>query len=139
MIKHTPGPWRWEFNRKHKTVSLVGGKPAFDKTVMDFERWGLQGACPRFNEAIDGGQFNVMTRVSDMSAWVLAHVGRRHHADWCANIIHPDAKLIAAAPDLLAALKRIAAYPETSQQELGIEAIKAIARVAIEKAEGDDK
>lgn len=37
---------------------------------------------------------------------------------------------------LKAALKRIAEYPETSQQELGIEAIKAIARMAIERVEG---
>lgn len=50
-----------------------------------------------------------------------------------------DLELIAAAPQLLAALKRIAEYPETSQQELGIEAIKSIARVAIEKVEGGDE
>lgn len=38
--------------------------------------------------------------------------------------------------ELLSALKRIAAYPETRQQELSVEAIRAIARVAIEKVEG---
>ena len=29
--------------------------------------------------------------------------GREHHADWFADIDHPDARLIAAAPDLLVA------------------------------------
>lgn len=105
---HTPGPWRWEFNRKNKSIQLVGGVPTFDKTVMDFERWGMGGACPRFNEKIAGNEFNIMTRVSDHPDWIAPFDGRTHHADWCADVMHPDARLIAAAPMLLDAA--ISAY-----------------------------
>lgn len=31
--------------------------------------------------------------------------GREHHQSWAREIDHPDARLIAASPDLLAALK----------------------------------
>jgi hypothetical protein len=33
--------------------------------------------------------------------------GEDHHADWNQDIDHPDARLIAAAPDLLAVLEAI--------------------------------
>jgi len=88
----TPGPWRWEINRAHKSVHIVGGRPTFDKTVMDFERWGMFGAAPRFNEAIAGNQYNVMTRVSDRTDWIVPFDRREHHSDWCADITHPDAR-----------------------------------------------
>lgn len=39
MNKHTPGPWRWEFNTKHRRLHLVGGCWRYDLTIMDFERW----------------------------------------------------------------------------------------------------
>ncbi|OBU86696.1 hypothetical protein MY55_07610 [Chromobacterium subtsugae] len=104
---HTPGPWRWEFNGKSKSIQLVGGRPQFDKTVMDFERWGMSGACPRFNEKISGDELNIMTRVSDRNDWIAPFEGRVHHVDWCADVVHPDARLIAAAPVLLAALEAV--------------------------------
>lgn len=36
---HTPGPWRWEVNRSHKSVKLCGGPPKrgfgrYDLTVL---------------------------------------------------------------------------------------------------------
>jgi hypothetical protein len=43
--QHTPGPWRWEFNAERKSVDLVGGRPMFDLTVMDFARWGMGNAA----------------------------------------------------------------------------------------------
>jgi len=104
MSKHTPGPWRWEINRTSKSIHLVGGRPRFDKTVMDFERWGMGRAAPRFNAEITGDEFNVMQRVCDRPDWIAPFPGRDHHADWCAAVTHPDAMLIAAAPDLLAML-----------------------------------
>lgn len=102
----TPGPRRWEFNRQHKTVSLVGGRPHFDKTLMSFARWGLDGAAPEFNAEIKGDRFNVMRRVCDMPEWLAPYQGREHHSDWCMNVVHPDAMLIAAAdaPTLTALL-----------------------------------
>lgn len=50
---YAPGPWRWEVNMKHKTVNLVGGHTRYDLTVLDFERWGMQNAQPRFRSAAD--------------------------------------------------------------------------------------
>ena len=76
MSAHTPGPWRWEFNGKHKSVALCGGKPLFDKTVMDFERFGMRGAAPRFAERSDslGGLLHRCER------FAVEVKGREHHA-----------------------------------------------------------
>lgn len=104
----TPGPWRWQFNRQNKSIMLVGGRPAFDKTVMQFTRWGMSCATPMFNEAIAGDRYNIMTRVCDRPDWVAPFPGRDHHASWCAAVVHPDARLIEAAPLMLAALRRAA-------------------------------
>ena len=97
---HTPGPWRWEINQATKEVNLVGGVPRFDLTVMDFARWGMGGAAPRFRDtSLDG--MNLMDRVCDKPEWLQDFPGRSHHARWCRAVIHPDAVLMAAAPDLL--------------------------------------
>jgi len=88
----TPGPWRWELNPKSKCVRLCGGKPRFDLTVMDFVRWGIGGAAPRFVSGL-------LTRCDTMGVIVP---GREHHAAWFQGLSHPDADLIARAPDLLA-------------------------------------
>ena len=100
MSKHTPGPWRWEVNEKHKTMQLVGGKPTYDLTVMDFERWGMYGAVARMRDTAEDGM-NILYRCLD---WAIPAKGREHHASWFKVIDHPDANLIAAAPDLLEAL-----------------------------------
>lgn len=44
----------------------------------------------------------IMRRAVDLS---VPQPGREHHADWWRIIEHPDASLIAAAPELLAALE----------------------------------
>ncbi len=92
---HTPGPWRWEVNHKSKQMDLCGGaRPKFDLTVMDCVRWGMGGAAFRFIDAR-----NIMHRADGLTVPVA---GREHHASWFQTINHPDAILIAAAPDLLA-------------------------------------
>ena len=48
-----------------------------------------------------------------------------------------DAQLIAAAPDMLAALQRIAEYPRQRNDELSIAGARAIAAAAIAKATGE--
>lgn len=95
-MKHTPGPWRWEVNHKYKQVSLCGERN-FDLKVMDFRRWGMQGGQPRFRD-----DKHLLWGVNEFSAAVP---GREHHAEWFQTLDHPDARLIAAAPDLLGALK----------------------------------
>ncbi len=105
--KHTPGPWRWEVSLKSKEIQLCGGRPAYDLNVIDFVRWGMGGAAPRFNKSMDGsGRLMLMHRADEFTAVVP---GREHHAEWFRSIDHPDAHLIAAAPAMLAALKSIAA------------------------------
>lgn len=105
-LQPTTGPWRWEFNRKHKSVSLQGGERPFDLTVMDFVRWGTFSAVPILRDpAIDG--MNVMHRLCDRTDWITPFLGRSHHADWCADVIHPDMRLMAAAPMLRDALAEL--------------------------------
>lgn len=132
--KHTAGPWRWEVNRKSKVINLVGGRPQFDKTVMDFERWGMGGASPRF--ALQFGDAHIMTRLCDNPDWIKPLSGRSHHADWCAGVAHPDAKLIEAAPELLEALENLLA---AQIDPMGIKAAHACkaACAAIAKAKGN--
>lgn len=95
----TQGPWKWVLNKKCHQIQICGGVPRYDKIVMDFKRYGMGNGAPRFNHEL-GTDFNVMER-ADLFASVVT--GREHHADWFQSIDHPDAHLIAAAPELLQA------------------------------------
>jgi hypothetical protein len=99
-LPHTSGPWRWEINRKSKSLHLVGGRPMFDLTLLDFERWGMGGATIRLRDTAHDGM-NIMHKLHERPDWIAPFHGREHHAHWCADVIHPDARLIASAPDLL--------------------------------------
>lgn len=102
MSAHTAGPWRWEVNPTTKHVNLCGGhRREFDLTVVDFTRWGMSSAMPRFRDMREG-ELNLMTRCTE---FMQVAPGRAHHASWFQLLNHPDANLIAAAPDLLAALE----------------------------------
>lgn len=114
---HTPGPWRWEFNAKHKNVSICGGLPTYDLTVLDFSRWGMGGAQPVF---LEPGNLPTLHRLADRQDWVAPIPGREHHAHWCSTVTHPDARLMAAAPALLAEVKRQAAEIERLRGEAGV-------------------
>ena len=95
---HTPGPWDWEVSRSSRQVELCGGKNAHDLTVMSFVRWGMNKAAPVFWF----WRGNVSDEPKRADALATPAPGREHHADWFQRIDHPDARLIAAAPDLLA-------------------------------------
>ena len=60
---------------------------------------------------------------------------RAHHATWCADVTHPDMRLMAAAPDLLESLKALLERYVLAIGNEGIECLKA--RAAIAKATGD--
>ena len=135
--KHTPGPWRWEFNAEHKSVHLCGGRPMFDLTVMDFYRWGMGGAVPRFRDTAEDGM-NLMDRLCDKVEWIAPEPGREHHKSWHQLVTHPDARLMASAPDLLDALIGLLAVvnvriddPRTQQFDK--------ARAAIARATGEQQ
>lgn len=126
-MSHTRGPWRWEINEKHKSVQLCGGKPQYDLTVMDFVRYGMSGAAPRFIQ--DGLLYRC-------EKWAVPVEGREHHKTWFQAIDHPDAALIAAAPDLLEALTfMVARFAGSGSCGEDFRAIKE-ARAAIAKATG---
>jgi len=110
-FKGTPGPWRWELNEKYKDVSISGGIPAFDLLVMSFVRYGMKDAAPTFSRRFESDS-NEMVRVDQFAKEVK---GREHHSGWFKTIDHPDANLIAAAPDLLQAALEYVAMIEADQ------------------------
>lgn len=137
MSKHTDGPWRWQFNAKHKSMTLVGGKPKYDLTIMDFDRWGTQGAVATLRDPAEDGM-NIMYRLCDRPDWIAPFPGRAHHADWCADITHPDMRLIAAAPELLEACSFFLEAMRSSGVSNGmIRRAEERARAAIAKAKGE--
>lgn len=105
-------PWRWELSLHSKRLHIVGGRPRFDLTVMDFERWGMGSATIRLRELEHDGM-NIMHKLHERHDWIKPHAGREHHADWCADIAHADAAYIVAAanaaPALLARCDELAA------------------------------
>lgn len=101
----------------------------FDLTVMDFARWGLGGAVPRFRDTSEDG-FNLMDRLCDNPEWIAPEPGREHHKSWHLLVTHPDARLMAAAPDLLAALEGVLRVADRKTDEFDA------ARAAIAKATG---
>lgn len=116
---HTPGKWAWYGNTSCKNIYLAtttGGR----RFVMDFARWGMASAQPRFQVRTRSGdhESGVMVPASE---FVTFEVGDRGVIGAKAaksndsvyrydinGILHPDAWLIAAAPELLAMCKELA-------------------------------
>lgn len=104
----TAGPWNWDINPKYRQVELETAKSL---TVMDFVRWGMGGAAPRFRD-----KENLLHRCDEIMEPIP---GREHHAHWAQRINHPDAIAIAAAPtdvrSLIAEVRRLRAEVERLQ------------------------
>lgn len=95
--KATPGEWRWNVNLSSRCVYLEStGRGQMLEHVMDFARWGMGGAAPRFRS-----QDDLMVRADELTAIVP---GREHHSRWYRTLSHPDAELIAATRNALPAL-----------------------------------
>jgi len=87
----TPGPWYWDAIDAHKCICLESAR----WKVMDFARYGMNGAAPRF--LVDG----IMERADTL---LQSIPGKEHHRGFNNYIDHPDAAFIAASRTLVPAL-----------------------------------
>lgn len=127
---YTAGPWNW-FGCTQTGRIYLATENRGRIHVMDFARWGMQGAQPRFAQGFE------MVPASEFAIYQVGPgkghsnvKGKLYRYD-IAAIDHPDARLIAAAPDLLESLKElITALGEDHSIDL------QKAKAAIFKAEG---
>lgn len=119
--QHTPGPWDWY--QSNQGVPYIGTPHSGHLLVMDFVRKGMNSAQPRFatwkgdNRERMGG--------------IMVPAGKLVLAD------HPDAILIAAAPELLKACRAaldFAKWADSSGFDGGCPDIVAQLESAIRKA-----
>jgi hypothetical protein len=105
----TPGPWQWFGNTKMSEVYLA----TVDRGrifVMDFVRWGMGCAQPRFQVRI-GEQGGIMRKLSELDGDNAPTMVASHRKEFV-GIGHPDAAFIAAArsavPELIDECERLA-------------------------------
>ena len=131
--ERTPGPWYWEAKvspssdgRKgtpHVRLMTAGVRGGY--TVLTFDRMGMGGAQVKFLEGPLIEPYSKFVENVDHNGY-----GR---------LRHPDALLIAAAPELYAALEQVlaSAAPHPEQHE-AMTAAWTVARAAIAKARGEE-
>lgn len=108
MSGHTPGPWGWFGNASSNTIQLATVNQG-RRYVMLFRRWGMAGAQPVFQPAdrmVPASQlctFEVGDR--DVVGVDAAKANASVYRYDIRGIDCADARLIAAAPDLLEALE----------------------------------
>ena len=89
-IEHIPYPWYWRVNESCKEVSLSGWKNGCRHLVMDFKRYGMQNAQPRFE--YDGC-------MRDSIKYFSIIEGQEHNSSWNMTIRgNGNAELLALAP-----------------------------------------
>lgn len=124
MDEHTPGPWVWRANTAGQAVHLFGPRGV---VVMAFQRWGMRGATPAFRDAQ-----NLLSKAVE---WA---VRPQAHNPWnVTDIDHPDARLIAAAPELLAALEGVISEIGAEWDDSWSAAVYEEAVAAVAKARGE--
>ncbi len=108
----TPGKWWWHLNVKSNNCTLYSsGAGGGWRIVMDFVRYGMRRACPRFQ--VKG----LMFRANELPD------GHEPDHNGDAKITHPDAELIVAAvnalPALLNALELYQHVAESARSQWG--------------------
>ncbi|MBY5917310.1 hypothetical protein HFO77_23230 [Rhizobium leguminosarum] len=58
-MSHTPGPWAWFGNASSNSIYLATTHSG-RRYVMDFVRWGMRGAQPRFQPALTNEAYRNM-------------------------------------------------------------------------------
>lgn len=127
---HTPGPWDWFMSARGEAMLATPDRGRL--LVMQPVRCGMQGGTVRFAEWGGGERGRRGGVMLEAKEYLRDGV-----------LMHPDAHLIAAAPDLLAALRktaetlRFACLAITDHDALGyaLEQVTA-ANAAIARAEG---
>jgi len=119
----TPGPWEWYGSLTDKSVRLQS-KVGMRMIVMGFTRWGMQSGQPRFCE---DGLLKSVDKFFKPRA--------EHHPNFDLDVDHPDANLIAAAPDMYGALKKAEfAIMQVPAMSEGVASLLEKAASSIEKA-----
>ncbi len=113
LAEATGRPWAWRGNVDNWNIWLggfydhvdkeTGGRRRWGTTVLDFARWGMRGARPRFN--VD----NLMHNGDEFAVYEVARTAtsRKDPRVYRGDIVdlrHPDARLIPAAVNALPAL-----------------------------------
>lgn len=136
-VKHTPGPWAWFGNRSGGVYLATPDRGR--RYVMGFRRYGMNGAQPTFNVG------HIMRPAAELVSFAVGERSVRgfKQADGDTSVYrydidgidHADARLIAAAPELLQALTDFIAGADNGH--VSIEVDRA-ARAAIAKALGQE-
>lgn len=111
--QHTPGRWAWFGNARNNEIYLATTHSG-RRYVMGFQRWGMKGAQPMFQPADRGLvpasdllKFEVGDRA--VTGVEAAKADESVYRLDISGIDCADARLIAAAPELLAALQAVVA------------------------------
>ena len=117
--QHTPGPWDWYMSARGEAMLATPDRGRL--YVMQPVRCGMQGGTVRFSEWGEGPRGRRGGVMRDAKEHLRNGV-----------LMHPDALLIAAAPDLLAALQRALNVLDATGAQDDANAVRA----AIAKAVG---
>ncbi len=134
--QHTPGPWAWFGNRSGGVYLATPDRGR--RYIMGFRRYGMNGAQPTFCVG------SVMKPAAELVQFAVGDESVRgfKNADGDASVYrydisgidHPDARLIAAAPDLLESGQDVLALIAAIAPEYAESTVTANLRAAIAKA-----